>query len=126
VPYFPPTDPVVRPSDDPEGLEVVGGFAPTAMDDPETETGVFPNTDDDLAEAVRRELIVDAATADLAGRIRVFARNGVVVLRGAVETLADAEEVEAVAGRVEGVVEVREELDVAILPHPEEGRGATG
>lgn len=125
-PYFPPTDPVVRPSDDPEGLEVVGGFAESALDEPETATGVFPNTDDDLADAVRRELAEDSATADLAPLIRVTARNGVVTLRGAVETIEDAEEVEAVAGRVEGVAEVREELDVAILPHPEEQAGTSG
>ena len=126
VPYFPPTDPVVRPTNDYEGLEVVGGFAESAMDEPENATGVFPNTDDDLAEAVRRELKEDAATADLAPHIRVSARRGVVILRGAVETMDDVEEVEAVAGRVEGVVEVREELDVAIVPHLEENAGASG
>ena len=126
VPYFPPTDPVVRPTDDYEGLEVVGGFAESAMDEPETTTGVYPNTDDDLAQAVQRELREDAATADLAERIRVVARNGVVVLRGAVETMDDVANVEAVVGRVDGVVEVREELDVAIVPHPEERDGARG
>ena len=127
-PYFPPVDPVVRPSDGPEGLEVVGGFAESAYDQAEAESasGVFPDPDDDLAQAVRRELKEDSATADLAPQIRVTVRGRIVTLRGSVETIEDAEEVEAVAGRVSGVAEVREELDVAILPHPEEQPGATG
>ena len=127
-PYFPPVDPVVRPSDDSEGLEVVGGFAESAYDEAETEPAsrVFPDPDDDLAQTVRRELAEDSATADLAPRIKVTVRGRIVTLRGSVETIEDAEEVEAVAGRVPGVSEVREELDVAILPHPEEQPGASG
>ena len=125
-PYFPPTDPVVRPSNDEEQLDVIGGFAESAIDEPENASGVYPNTDDDLAAAVERELVEDAATTDLAGQIRVIARSGIVVLRGAVETMDDVENVEAVAGRVDGVVEVREELDVVLLSRPEDREGATG
>jgi hypothetical protein len=126
-PYFPPVDPVVRLSDDPEGLEVVGGFAESAFDEVEAEvtTGVYPDPDEDLADAVRRQLEEDSATADLASRIRVTVRSRIVTLRGSVETIEDADEVEAVAGRVPGVAEVREELHVAILPHPEDQPGAT-
>jgi osmotically-inducible protein OsmY len=126
VPYFPPTDPVIRTTNDGDGLDVVGGFAESAMDEPDEATEVYPNTDDDLAEAVRRELREDAATADLVDQIRVVARDGIVVLRGDVETIDDVENVEAVAGRVVGVVEVREELDVAVVPHPEVQEDATG
>lgn len=122
VPYFPPTDPVIRiedETDDPESIEIMGGFAETAMDEDDDPATVYPSIDDDLGEAVMRELRQDAATADLANHIRVHARGGIVTLTGTVETLDDADEAAAVAERIDGVVEVREELKVAILPHPE-------
>lgn len=125
VPYFPPTDPVIRTEsaisdEDAEGIEVEGGFAETAMDEDDDPATVFPSIDDDLAEAVMRELRQDAITADLVSRIRVTARGGIVTLIGRVETLEDADEAAGVAERVDGVVEVREELDVTLLPHPED------
>lgn len=122
VPYFPPTDPVVRvedATDDPETLTIVGGFAETAMDEDDDPATVYPSIDDDLAEAVMRELRQDAATTDAADQIRVNVWGGVVTLTGTVETLDDADEIAAVADRVDGVVEVQEELTVTVLPHPE-------
>ena len=113
VPYFPPTDPVVRPTSDSEQLEVVGGFGGTAMDDVAGEASFDARNDDDLALAVQRELGEDALTADLP--IRVGAVNGVVILRGEVPSLEDAENAEAVAARVGGVQEVREELGITGL-----------
>lgn len=110
TPYFPPTDPVVRPSSDPEALEVVGGFGATSMDDTAGEAGFDERNDDDITQEVLRELAEDASTADLS--IRVYTRNGVVVLRGIVPSLEDAESAEAVASRVGGVREVREEMTV--------------
>lgn len=107
-PYFPPTDPVVRPTTDSEKLAVVGGFSATSMDDLAGEASFDDRNDDDLAQAVHRELREDALTIDL--DIRVTARDGVVTLRGEVPTLEDAESAEEVAGRVGGVREVREEL----------------
>lgn len=125
VTFFPPTDPVLRTQDaldddDGDGIEVVGGFAETALDEDDDPATVYPSIDDDLAESVMRELRQDAATADLASRIRVRTRGGVVLLTGQVETLEDSDEAAAVAERVDGVVEVREELEVTLLPHPEE------
>ncbi len=123
IPYFPPTDPVVRTeddTDDPESLEIVGGFAESAMDEDVDPATVLPSMYDDLAEAVMREFRQDAITADLAAGIRITARGGVVTLTGRVETLEDADEAAGVAERVDGVVEVREELDVTLLPHPED------
>lgn len=108
VPYFPPTDPVVRPSYDDEQLAVVGGFEATAMDDLGDAASFDVRNDDDLAQAVHRELAEDALTIDLL--IRVGVSDGVVVLRGEVPSLEDAENAEAVASRVGGVREVREEL----------------
>lgn len=113
VVFVPPTDPVV--ARDPVTLRtrVVGGLALTSMD----EIGVARSAldgepgDEAIADAIRRELLEDAATTDLDEvRVRVF--EGVVTLRGRVPLLEDAENAEEVASRVPGVVEVREELDV--------------
>ena len=57
-----------------------------------------------------KELRRDAATTAL--EVQVAVRNGSVRLRGRVPDLVDAENVEAVAARVPGVVEVIEELDL--------------
>jgi osmotically-inducible protein OsmY len=120
--YFAAVDPVVRPTNDAQELDVVGGFAESSLD-PDDPATVFADPDDELAQAIRRELREDAATADLAPTIRVAVRNRIVTLRGVVETVEDAEEVEAVAARVGGVAEVREELDVTLLPHPADESG---
>ena len=114
IPYMAPTDPVVRPVDSPQELEIVGGFASTSMDDPLGGMDVNDlRRDDAILADVVRELREDAATIDLG--IRVTADRGVVTLRGEVPNLDDAENAESVAGRVPGVVEVREELRVAGL-----------
>ena len=109
-PYFPPTDPVVRPTADEEQLAVVGGFSGTSMDDLAGAAGFDARNDDDITQAVLRELAEDAVTTDL--EIHVTTRNGSVRLRGEVPSLEDAENAEAVAGRVAGVQEVEEDLAV--------------
>jgi osmotically-inducible protein OsmY len=109
--YFPPTDPVIRIENDGH-LEVLGGFSPTSL----TSDRVAPSAEDTqlgdaaIEDAVCRELREDAATTDLV--IDVSVENGVVHLRGTVPDLDDAENAEAVAARVPGVIEVSEELDV--------------
>lgn len=113
VPYFPPSDPVVRPADNNEELEILNGFAPGAMDDPGLANG--PRNDEEILGDVERALRNDASTTDLADGIAVGVRDGVVLLAGDVPTLEDAENAEAVAGIVAGVVEVREELRIAAL-----------
>lgn len=110
IPYFPPTDPVVEPSDDEEELEVVGGFQGTSMDDETGGGGGDRRPDDDIAQDIARELNEDAATTDL--MVDVDVRSGVAVLTGTVPSLEDAENAEAVAARVPGVVEVRERLHI--------------
>jgi osmotically-inducible protein OsmY len=110
VPFFPPTDPVVEPSNDEEQLAVVGGFQSTSMDeDPTDPERRFPG-DGQLEDMIERELREDALTTEL--QIEVDVRNGVVTLRGEVERMDDALNAEAVAARVEGVQEVREQLSV--------------
>jgi osmotically-inducible protein OsmY len=91
---------------------MLGGFELESDEDVEVEPSAMDSQpgDEALADAVRRELAEDAATTDLT--ITVVVRNGVVHLLGAVPDLDDADNAEAVAARVPGVVEVLEELDV--------------
>ena len=118
IPYMPPTDPVVRPSDDEQGLAIASGFGDTSDDEyPDTLTatafGDGPVGDDDIRQQVVEALRSDAATIDLV--IDVIVRNGVVHLRGQVPTLDDADSAEEVVGRVPTVREVIEELEIPAL-----------
>ena len=112
--YFPPTDPPTMPDDDSdEGLTVLSGFAATSIEGPleEDELPVrVQRGDDELAEAVIRALRADSYTTDLP--IEVAVEDGVVYLRGTVTSLDDAEQAEEVAGRVPGVEDVEEELEI--------------
>jgi osmotically-inducible protein OsmY len=115
-PYFPPTDPVIGEQlVEQDEVEVIGGFQPTSDDGDVAEVdGQHFRDDERISDDVRRELREDATTTDLAN-IDVDTVNGVVHLRGDVPTLEDAENAEAVAGRVPGVREVREELSVLTM-----------
>lgn len=114
IPYFPPTDPVIRGqstfTDDPE---VIGGFQTTSMQGDDEASHQPFRGDEHITEDVRRELREDASTTDLT--INVHTRSGVVHLVGEVPTMEDADNAEAVAGRVAGVIEVREELKVRTM-----------
>lgn len=118
IPYFPPTDPVVRvDSDASGGLEVVGGFDATSMDDLSASDDATVPGDAEITEAVMRELREDSLTTDMV--LQADTRRGVVYLRGTVETMEDAENAEAVARRVEGVLDVTEQLTVLTIEHRE-------
>jgi osmotically-inducible protein OsmY len=67
--------------------------------------------DEAIADTIRRELREDAATTDF--DIEVSVNRGVVRIRGTVPTLDDAESVEEIAFRVEGVVDVYDELKIS-------------
>jgi osmotically-inducible protein OsmY len=110
--FFAPTDPVLT-TDQRGEVQVLGGFSPTSDSDITVERSALDGTygDEAIADAVRRELLEDAATTDL--RVEVEVRNGVVRLRGTVQDAVDAENAEEVASRVPGVDEVVEELRVA-------------
>jgi hypothetical protein len=108
--FFAPTDPVVTAGDGGEP-EILGGFAPTAEPPAPERSSDGRVGDEALADAVRDALALDASTADLT--LGVEANDGVVTLRGTVQSLEDAENAEAVAGAVRGVVEVIDETDVA-------------
>jgi len=110
VTFFPPTDPVVRPITGDQEIAVVGGFGATSMDDDATGPTDAARNDDDIADDVRRELLEDALTTDLG--VEVAVRDGLVVLMGSVPSIDDVENAEAVASRVPGIVEIREQLRI--------------
>jgi osmotically-inducible protein OsmY len=111
--YFPPTDPVAS-ADARANTQTLGGTEATSFGSdvaPSASTRVFG--DEAIADAIQAELRQDAATSQL--RVRVHVVEGVARLRGTVPDMVDAENAEAVAARVPGVVEVLEELQVENL-----------
>ncbi len=127
-PYFPPTDPVIAPSERGK-VEIIGGFEETSMDSVEVDaapaaelTGGESATDEArrqldeipgdeaLADAVRRELREDATTTHLSLDVQV--RGSVVFLRGRADDLEDADNAADVASRVPGIREVVEQIAV--------------
>jgi osmotically-inducible protein OsmY len=69
--------------------------------------------DEAIGADVRRALLEDATTAHL--QIEVGIYEGIVVLRGLVPDLADADAAKDVASRVPGVVQVHEDLRLSVL-----------
>lgn len=110
--FFAPTDPVIT-FDEVGNLEVDNGFSPSSMTDVSIDPSTLDNTpgDEALVTAIQEELRQDALTTALS--IDVVVENGVAHLRGTVPDLEDAENVEAVAARVPGVLSVSEELNLA-------------
>ncbi|HUQ41736.1 MAG TPA: BON domain-containing protein [Candidatus Limnocylindrales bacterium] len=92
-PYFPPTDPGVVDTS-PVAVSVSGG-----------------SPDEALATRIRHDLRADAATSELA--LEVAVEEGVVTLRGVVSDMQDSDNALEVAGRLPGVVDVVDELEIA-------------
>jgi BON domain-containing protein len=115
--YVPPMDPPVRPSEDDQGIEVAAGIAESALGDPYDDSHRAEDLTDeaDLTGRVREALEADAATSELADRIRIAMVGGVAVLRGTVDSIDDGDALVEVASRVSGVTEVRDETEVAGL-----------
>ncbi|MDQ6670968.1 MAG: BON domain-containing protein [Chloroflexota bacterium] len=110
--YAPPIDPVVT-TDAHGSARVLGGFGSGEEVEVESSASDGRPGDEALADAVRRELAEDAATAELS--IFVLVRNGIAHLRGQVADLDDADNAESVAARVPGIREVLEELEVSSI-----------
>ena len=111
-PYFPPTDPVLAIADG--DIEILGGFAPTSMDQQPIVVSVDGQVGDEaLADAVRLRLREDAATTDLP--VIVHVRDGIVYLHGRVPDLVDSDDAVEVAFRVLGVDEVIDLLTIIAL-----------
>jgi osmotically-inducible protein OsmY len=111
IPYFPPTDPVFGENRaDPDNIVVIGGFQPTSMTGDNNGVRIRLDDDERISDDVRRELREDASTTDL--DLVVETRNAIVRLRGEVAAVEDSDNAEAVASRVAGVEEVRNELTI--------------
>lgn len=111
--YYPPEDPPTLPSDRLRDVDVAGGFSTSAHDAPLEEEDVperFQDSDYDIAQRITEALRLHASTTGL--NIRVQVVDGIVTLRGRVETLQDVALVEDIASEVEGVEEIREQLTV--------------
>jgi hypothetical protein len=112
--YEPPYDPPVIPSDDLQGVEIAAGFA-SSMEDTDLDVEDFPDrvddNDSDLEEQVRTAIRYNSETTIL-DNIRVYVRNGIVYLRGTVDTDDDADRVEELVLDIDGVMDVENELEV--------------
>ena len=112
-----PIDPPIIPGGR-DGAIIPGagdGFEDDDGDDDEDEDDVGPleaMADDEISARVRRLLRTDAATSML--RIHVTTEDGVVTLRGLVQTLEDTDNAAEVASRAPNVVDVVDELEVEV------------
>ncbi len=111
--YVPPIDPPTIPEGD-EDATIASGFGVSALDEPydRDHHSSFYTDDDEVAARVREALRADSATNAYAERIVIITRGNVVTLRGTVDDLTDSDQIQAVAGYVEGVSEVIDELSV--------------
>lgn len=113
--YVPPVDPPVIPSfDDPQGIEIAAGFGSTGDDEPfdEDHQSELVPLGDDMDERVREALRADAATSMYADFLVIGSRGGTVVVRGEVDDIDDTDNITDVIGRVAGVEDVLDELEV--------------
>lgn len=113
--YNPPSDPPVLPSDDLQGAQIAAGFAssiegsnPDQLDLPER----VDNQDLDLEEDVRKSLRNNSETGHLTD-VKVAVRNGVVFLAGTVFSQDDIGIVQYFVRDLDGVRDVRNNLQVA-------------
>jgi len=116
--WVPPVGPPVVPDpDDPEGIQVAAGFGVTSfdgqIDDDHRATDLA--SEDEMTARVREALRADAATSRYAEELAIGTINGVVAVRGVVDDIDDTDNLMEVAGRVTGVVDVIDELDVRAL-----------
>lgn len=116
--WIPPTDPPLATSaDDPQGAAVAAGFGSSALDEPYDfdHRSELPDQEGDMAARVREALRADAATNRYADEIAIGAVGNRVALRGVVDDIEDSDNLLDVAGRVEGVDEVIDELEISSL-----------
>jgi hypothetical protein len=116
--YIPPDDPPVIPSDRPEQIEIAAGFGKAIEEEDDPREEVLPdhviNNDSDLEEKIRAALRKNSETTTLT-EIDVTVEDGIVYLSGQVETLDDVDLVVTVVRDLEGVVDVEEDLEVALI-----------
>lgn len=121
-PYAPPTDPPIVPSDDLEGAEVAVGFAPS-MEDSNPDEEILPpraeRGDLELEQHVCTVLRNNGETQNLTD-IKVSVCDGVVFVRGIVQSDSDIAIMDDIVNDLDGVMEVRNYLRLK-EQQPEEG-----
>jgi hypothetical protein len=113
--YTPPRDPPVIPSeDDPQGIEVAAGFAPS-MEDTDPNARILPErierADLEIQQDVSLALHYNSETTHLT-RISAQVNEGVVTLYGTVPTEDDIARACRIVNALEGVREVFSNLVV--------------
>jgi hypothetical protein len=113
-PYTPPTDPPILPSDDLEGAEIAVGFASSVEESSPDEEILPPRVDRgdlELEQHVYAALRNHAETQNLTG-IEVSVCEGIVVIRGVVQSDLDIAVVDDIVNDLDGMIEVRNYLRV--------------
>jgi hypothetical protein len=114
-PYMPPADPAILPSDDLEGVEIAAGFA-SSMDESGPDEEIVPprveRGDLELEQHVHTMLRNHAETQNLTD-VEVSVRDGIVVIRGIVQSDLDIAIVDDILNDLDGVIEVRNYLQLA-------------
>ncbi len=111
-PYVPPTDPPILPSDDLEGAEIAAGFA-SSMEESNPDEEILPprveRGDLELEQHVYTVLRNHAETQNLTD-IEISVCDGIVTIRGIVQSAVDIGIVDDIVNDLDGVIEVRNYL----------------
>jgi hyperosmotically inducible periplasmic protein len=67
----------------------------------------------ELTQKIRKAVVADDGLSTNAHNVKIIAANGVVVLRGPVETPEEKAKIEATAVKIAGVKNVRNQLEIA-------------
>ena len=113
--YVPPTDPPANLEDREDALD--SDFGVSVLDEPYDQGPQSRSllADKELVAQVREALLKNSSTNLYADQVQISESDGRVVLRGTVDDLIDADNLLAVAGYVNGVTEVVDELVVRAL-----------
>jgi hypothetical protein len=107
-PYVPAMDPPVLPGGR-EGIHVATGFGTDPLE--EASQDALPRGDEDIRQQVTLALRQDSLTSKYP--LHVHVRDGVVLLRGEVQSVEDAEHAQWLIGELSGVVDVVDETTVS-------------
>jgi hypothetical protein len=115
--YTPPTDPpIMLVDEDATGVEIAAGFAQSMEDiDPSVEDlpAEVDNNDLDLQQDIEEALRYNSETMHL-DNVHVEVSDGVVTLTGTVPTMDDLGFVYEIVYDMDGVVEVRNDLETEV------------
>lgn len=117
VPYTPPVDRVLGPTDGPNGPDVAGAPADDAEELERADGIQVPTAARPSDDALRADVLEALRASDLTAgdRVRVAATGHRVVISGEVETVEVLDEILGIVGDVDGADEVVDEVTVRNL-----------